>query len=116
MTVEILESSNNLVEIKIKHQLKKAEEDQLLAVLMGIINRWEKIKILVILEDFQGWERGADWGLLTFERDYDIEKIAIIGDEKWKDLFFMFIGQPFGPMPIEYFNSSELERAMNWLS
>jgi len=32
--------------------------------------------VLVIVEDFKGWERGADWGDLTFflEHDKEIDK------------------------------------------
>ena len=81
------------------------------------IKRVGKIRILVILEDFQGQEQGADWGDITFamEHDDDIEKIAIVGDEKWKDLVFAFTGKPFRRAAIEYFNSSHLEKARAWI-
>jgi hypothetical protein len=42
--------------------------------------------VLVIVENFKGWERGADWGDRDFfvEHDHQIEKIAIVGDPKWE--------------------------------
>jgi len=49
------------------------------------------------------------------EHDDDIEKIAIVGDEKWKDLVFAFTGKPFRRAAIEYFNSSHLEKARAWI-
>jgi len=40
----------------------------------------EKEQVLVILEDFQGWEHGENWDDMTFaiEHDNDIEKVALV--------------------------------------
>ena len=48
----------------------------------------------VLAEEFSGWGKEGDWGDLTFMHEYDlyIGKIAIVGDEKWKDQILMFLG------------------------
>jgi hypothetical protein len=88
------------------------------AIATEFMKREGKIKILVLLEDFLGWERGADWEDVNFqgEHDRDIEKIAIIGDEKWRNLVLAFTGKPFRPVEIEYFTPSQLEQARAWIA
>ncbi|HEX3033754.1 MAG TPA: STAS/SEC14 domain-containing protein [Thermodesulfobacteriota bacterium] len=118
MPFEIQESSRSLVSVKIKGILKKSELDQMQEVAAKAIEREGKIRILVILDNFLGWESGANWGDLSFniKHDKDIEKIAIVGDEKWRDLALAFLAKPFRPMKIEYFDSSQLERARSWIT
>jgi len=41
---------------------------------------------------FDGWERHEDWGDVSFmmEQGQQIEKMAIVADEKWRDDAFAF--------------------------
>jgi hypothetical protein len=49
------------------------------------------------LEAFGGWQWRADWVDVTFmtEHSKDMGKIAIVGDEKWKDDAFAFTAKGF---------------------
>src|SRR3989304_6016138 len=118
MPFNVIESSGKLISVKITGELKKAELDRMQAVASEFMKREGKIKILVFLENFLGWELGADWEDVNFqlEHDRDIEKIAIIGDEKWKNLALAFTGKPFRPVEIEYFTSSQLDQARAWIA
>ena len=42
--------------------------------------------MLAVLEDFEGWERGADWNDLDFMLSHgdEIAKIAIVGESRWE--------------------------------
>jgi hypothetical protein len=118
MSFEVIESSESLVIVRIKGELKKSELDQMQELAREVIRQWGRIRVLAILEDFQGWERGEDWGDITFagEHDNDIEKIGILGDEVGKELVLAFMGKPFRKFPIEYFNPSQLDRARSWIA
>jgi hypothetical protein len=74
-----------------------------------------KIVALVILDDFEGWERNDDWGDVSFvlEHDTDIEKMAIVGRERWRDEALMFAGAGLRRTPVSYFIDSDSARA--WL-
>ncbi len=63
---------------ELKETEKRAREE---------IDRSDKVKLLVLAEEFSGWGKEGDWGDLTFMYEYDphIEKIAIVADEKWRD-------------------------------
>jgi hypothetical protein len=106
------------VSVKIKSILKKSELDQMQEVAKKAIEREGKVRILVTLDNFLGWERGDDWGDISFDikHDKDIEKIAIVGDEKWRDLTLAFLAKPFRPMEIKYFDSSQIDRARSWIT
>ena len=118
MPFKVIESSGKLISVKITGELKKAELDRMQAVATEFMKREGKIKMLVFLEDFLGWERGADWEDVNFqlEHDRDIENIAIVGDEKWRHLALAFTGKPFRPVKIEYFTPSQLEQARTWIA
>jgi len=75
------------------------------------------INILAILDDFQGWEKSEAWADLTFvdKNDEFIDKIAIVGDEKWKDFAYAFTIKGLRPTPIEFFAAGEKDAAIKWL-
>lgn len=75
-----------------------------------------KIRILLVLVDFEGWEKSNAWSDMTFmmtEGD-QIEKIAVVGDLRWREPVFMFLGKSLRPTEIEFF--TEEAPALHWLS
>lgn len=77
----------------------------------------EKVRVLVIAKDFQGWKRGDAWGDVSFQDKYDtrIKKMAIVCDDEWKDLVLMFAGQGVRRFPVRHFLPSEVDNARAWL-
>ena len=82
------------------------------------IAREGKIRALMIAEGFEGWERKADWGDVSFmmEQGQHIEKMAIVGDEKWRDDALAFTAKGFRPTAIEFFPASRTNEARIWLN
>lgn len=75
-----------------------------------------KMKILIMLENFQGWQAEKGWGDTSTEVvDQHITKMAIVGDEKWRDLVVTFTLKGLRPVSIEYFDSVNLDAARQWL-
>lgn len=70
MTASIIRASNNLITVNVKGQLKKHEYEGLQRQAEQRIAQAGPIKILLIVEDFAGWERGADWGDLNFMEEH----------------------------------------------
>jgi hypothetical protein len=81
------------------------------------IDRSQKVKLLVIAEQFSGWGKDGDWGDLTFMHEYDpyIEKIAVVADEKWRDQLLMFLGAGRRKAPVTFFFPDEEKDARDWL-
>lgn len=83
----------------------------------AVIQKLGSIKILVLLEDFSGWERAEGWEDLSFTEQNDpyIEKMAIVGHPQWQDLVHAFTLKGLRPVPIEYFATEEESKARQWL-
>jgi hypothetical protein len=117
MSVTVQEESGNLNVMRISGLLKKSEYD---AVQAAAAQRWrniDSVKLLIIVDDFKGWERNDEWGDLSFyiEHREKIKKIAIVGDLKHEMDMMMFAGAGFRPAPVKYFPSEQIGQARQWL-
>jgi SpoIIAA-like len=118
MPVEIIDASGKLLQLKVRGMLKKADHERLVQIAKEAIAREGKIRALIIAEGFQGWERSGDWGDVSFmmQEGQHIEKMAIVGDEKWRDDALAFTARGFRPTAIEFFAASRLNEARTWLA
>jgi hypothetical protein len=98
--------------------LRKSELEQVLQAASEAIQRDGKIKLLFVLDHFEGWETDADWGDMNFylKHDKDIEMIAIVGKDQWRDHSLMFAGAGLRKADVEYFTLYESDRALAWLA
>ena len=103
--------------LRVSGVLKKAELDSAQAMAGQEIEKAGKIKVLVILEGFQGWEKGPDWADMTFTAMHgdEIEKIAIVGDPKWETDALMFAGAGVRRTQVKFFVPGEEAPARAWL-
>jgi hypothetical protein len=118
MPAQILNATGKLVQISIQGMLRKADYDRMIAISREAIAREGRIRVLVTLDGFAGWERHEGWGDVSFMMDdgEQIEKIAIVGDENWRDDAFVFTAAGLRPTAIEFFPPSGLADAQKWLS
>ena len=81
------------------------------------INHRQKVKLLILAEQFSGWGKEGDWGDLTFMYEYDpyIEKIALVANPKWRDEILMFVGAERRQATVESFLDGGEEAARDWL-
>jgi stage II sporulation SpoAA-like protein len=118
MPCTIIDASGPVVSAKISGDLNKAEVSQIQAAALEAIRCCGKINALFILDNFIGWARGDQWGDITFltEHDKDIAKIAVVGDEQWRDLAEAFLAKGFRQAVVEYFLPADLAKARAWLA
>jgi hypothetical protein len=121
MSTEITVAGDGILSAKITGMLTYAELQALQKAASDLVNQQgqrSKVRILVVTEDFQGWQRGDNWGSSSFQLDRDgqIERMAIVGDKKWEDLTLIFAAQGLRKFPIEYFEPAEMAKARAWLS
>ncbi len=118
MSAEVTDYTDGILSARISGKLTHAELVALQHAASDLIKREGKVRLLVMAENFQGWERGGDWGDLSFQSEHDahIERMAIVGDRKWEDLALLFAAKGFRKFPIEYYESHELTKARAWLA
>lgn len=118
MPAEITSVQGGVVTLRVSGRLTQKELAAVQAEAAGIISSSGKIRMLVLADDFAGWEKGGEWTDFSFQQahDDDIERMAIVGEEQWRDLTLLFTSKGLRPFPIEYFPPSRLADARSWLS
>ena len=76
-----------------------------------------KPRLLAIADNFQGWERGADWNDLDFMIAHadDIQRIAVVADPQWEAQALAFAGAGVRKAPVKFFPPGQLNDARAWL-
>ena len=118
MGITVQEESDNLRVMRVTGLLKKSELDAVQAAEAKKLAEGSHIKLLIIVENFLGWEGGVDWGDMSFYSEYGdkITKIAIVGDPKREADFIMFMGGGIRPSPVKFFPSDQLPQARAWMA
>jgi hypothetical protein len=118
MALTIVDAAGPVISAKISGELGKSEVSQMQAAALQAIRRCGKISALFILENFQGWKSGEQWGDVTFmtEHDKEISRIAVVGEEGWRDMIYAFLAKGFRQAQIEYFLPGEIAKARTWLN
>jgi len=108
----------NVFRVEIRGTLRKAEFAQQQNALAAEISRLGPVKILFVLLGFTGWESTEDWSDLSFyiKHGDSIQRIAIVGDERWRSEALMFAGAELRKAPVEFFPAQAAADARAWLA
>jgi SpoIIAA-like len=117
MSAEVMSFANGIMTVKFGGKLTQPELAGVQQRAAEIMETHPKTRILVLTENFQGWDKGGAWDDVSFQAKHDqqIERMAIVGDKKWEDLAMLFIGKGFRKFPIQYFPPAGIEDARAWL-
>ena len=118
MPIAMYPEGSNVYRVEIQGTLKKADLDRCQAELTAEMHRAGPVRLLFVLENFQGWEPRTDWNDLTFfvKHGDGIERIAIVGPPRWRSESLMFAGADLRRAPVEFFAEEDAGRARSWLS
>jgi hypothetical protein len=118
MSVQIEQETNDICVLRISGVLQQSEFRTEQKTLARKIDSGSKPRLLVILDSFEGWERGADWNDLDFLLSHSgkIAKIAIVAERRWETLALAFAGAGVRRAPVRFFPPNELDHARTWLS
>ena len=118
MPISMQHERDNIYRVEVSGVLKKSDLDGVEALLVAEMGRIGSTRLLFILKEFEGWEASPSWGDLTFYLKHGdaIERIAIAGDERWRDEALMFASADLRRAPVEFFSESALADARAWLS
>ncbi len=117
MAYEILGTDGHVIAVRIAAWMRPSDQKALQEVAAARMAQGRKIRLLVRLENFLGWERGAGWDDVGFlmEHGDDIEKMAIVGEDRWKEDVFLFVGKGLRATEIEFFAPESLREAEDWV-
>jgi hypothetical protein len=118
MPITVQHESANIYRLDISGRLGKLEFDRGQESLAAEIRRVGRVRLLFVLSQFEGWEQSPNWGDLSFYVAHgdSIDRIAIVGDERWRNETMMFASADLRRAPVEFFSSpNALAEAGAWL-
>jgi len=117
MSIQLQQGSPNVFRMDISGTLSRSEVENCEAQLAQEMERGGTVRLLVVLESFNGWSTGDQWNDLGFyvKHGHAIERIAIVGDEEWRSLALMFANADLRAAPVEFFPRGGIGIARAWL-
>ena len=117
MSIQLQQESPNVFRMDISGTLSRNEVEHCEAQLAQEMERGGTVRLLVVLESFNGWSTGDQWNDLGFyvKHGHAIERIAIVGDEEWRSLALMFANADLRAAPVEFFPRGGIGIARAWL-
>lgn len=117
MPAEIHFDSPDICVLRMRGLLKQSEFGAIQKEIAAKIDAGSKPRLLAIAENFEGWERGADWNDLDFLLSHsgEIARIAIVAERRWEVQALAFAGAGVRRAPVKFFEPEELEAARAWL-
>ena len=118
MSANLEQHDDRLLVLRIGGQLKKSELDAVQSEFVEKIAGTGTVKLLVLLENFTGWERGEDWGDTDFffRHRNEFEKIGVVGDPRWEAQVLAFTGAGLRKGPVKFFPETGEPKAHAWLA
>ena len=118
MPVTIHCEHDDIYRLDIRRLLRQADLMRAEDALFAEITRIGPVKLLVVLTEFEGWERQGNWDHATFyvEHGDNIARIAIVGPERWRAEMLMFSAAGLRKGPVEFFPEGATAAALAWLS
>jgi hypothetical protein len=118
MTFRLIKSHDSENWIKLSDKLTVNEFQKLQSMAKSSLEGFGQFRGLIELEGFQGWSKEPGWenSFILKEDGEQISKVAFVGDEKWKEEVFMFMGKQMRKTAIEFFPKNQLAEAKAWLS
>jgi hypothetical protein len=117
MSISLTKESGTLFVVQVKGIYTFEDSKEVESKFSAEIDGSQKVKVLILAEQFAGWGKEGDWGDVTFfyENDRHIEKIAVVANDKWKDQLLVFLGADVRQAAVEFFPDGREEDARNWL-
>ena len=118
MPVTMRHDHDNIYRLEVRQLLQQTDLARAEGELAAEITRIGPVKLLVVLNGFEGWERQGNWDHAAFyvEHGDDIARIAIVGPERWREEMLMFSAAGLRKGPVEYFPEHATAEALVWLS
>lgn len=111
-----IEKKGNVIYSYASGKLNNDDYDRMIPMVKKAIEKHGKIRWYFQVDKFEGWTPESFWREVKFDAKHrhDLEKAAIVGQEKWHD-WMTQVMKPFTSADVRYFDETEKDEAMNWI-
>lgn len=108
--------STPVLEVVVSGKLTHEDFQDLVPEVETMVRRHGKIRVLMDMIDFHGWEVTALWDDARFACQHfrDITRIAMVGDHIWESWMSKFC-RPFTAAEVRYFDWHDILKARAWV-
>jgi len=105
------------LEVDLHGKLSRADYERFVPETEELIRKYGKIRILITMHDFHGWDAAALWEDTKWNARHfnHIERLAIVGEKTWHRLMTGFC-RPFTSARVRYFAHEQLDAARAWIN
>jgi hypothetical protein len=110
------EIRGRVLEVDLHGKLRREDYARFVPDTERMIRLHGKIRILLTLHDFLGWDAGALWEDVKWNAQHfkDIERLAVVGEKTWHHWMTGFC-KPFTTAEVRYFEPDKLDEARAWI-
>lgn len=111
------EVHGKVVEVDLHGTLGREDYEMFVPEIERVIHTHGKVRMLVTMHDFQGWDAGGLWEDMKWNATHfnDIERLAIVGETTWHKWVTSFC-KPFTDTEVRYFATDQRLQARAWVS
>lgn len=104
------------VEIRLTGRVSTEEFDRVATKLEAFIKRHGQVRVLEVIQDFEGMDAAALWHDVKFSLRHlqDFNRIAVVASPDTHNLWSSLVS-PFMDCEVEHFAPDEIEAARDWL-
>jgi hypothetical protein len=117
MSIQLNEPrSRNILTVRVSGKLAREDYRDFVPEIERLLVEHGKLRILLEMVDFHGWEPGALWEDIKFDLRHftHLDRLAMVGDRRWEKAMSIFC-KPFTTAKIRYFDRKEIDQARTWL-
>lgn len=118
MPMTVQNERDNVYRLEVRGLMRREDMERCEKTLIDEVSRVGPVRLLFLLKEFEGWDPRDDWRDLTYyvKHGSAIERIAIVGDEKWRSEALMFAGADLRSAAVEFFPEEHAAAARAWLA
>ena len=118
MPITMQHERDNIFRLELHGTLQKIDFHRSEEQLAAEMRRIGTVRLLFVLEKFDGWDVHAGWQDLSFyvKNGDSVDRIAIVGPERWRSEALMFAAADLRRAAVEFFGEEALADARTWLS
>ena len=117
MSATVQTESPEVAAVRVTGVLSQADLLDAQRTVAGLLESRQTISLLVIADGFEGFE-ASGWSDMSFQQahDHQIERMAIVAEQKWEDLALLFTGAGLRRVEIKCFPPASIAQARAWLA
>ena len=111
------EVHGKVMEVDLHGKLGREDYERFVPETERMIREHGKVRILVRMHDFHGWDTGALWADIKWNAKHfnHIERLGVVGEKTWHKWMTGFC-KPFTTAQVRYFTHEQLDAARAWLN